>query len=169
MACKEASRHFSDSTHWYDLWHTNGMSKIEPLPKRNAFADTNPRIEGMVKAIFALVDGFALTNRERELVLRQVSEKLRPIPVPRAGDALSAVVQLIPRNRDWTVKELKSKVEWNGSSISDKELYNAIGYLTRKHHIQRVGPGRYIVNGIVVTSTDNLGGQPSVIEGDLDD
>ncbi len=89
--------------------------------------------------------GLALLSRKQ--VLKEVTEKLRPIAVPRAGDVLSTVVNLIPRDRAWTVRELKSRVEESGSPVADKELYNAIGYLTRKHHIQRVGPGRYVING----------------------
>lgn len=121
----------------------------------------------MLAAIRALVEG--MTPRERERVLREVTEMLRPISLPRAGDTLGLVVQLLPRNREWTVKELKVRVQNQGAPISDKELYNALGYLTRKQHIQRVGQGRYMINGIPVVSADELGGEPSIAGGDLDD
>lgn len=145
------------------------MSNVEPFPKLAQAEAPNPRITAMVSAILTLVDGFGLSAAEQEQVLKEVTEKLRPIVVPRAGDVLSTVVNLIPRDRAWTVRELKSRVEESGSLVADKELYNAIGYLTRKHHIQRVGPGRYVINGIGVVTGDNFGGRPSITEGDLDD
>lgn len=145
------------------------MSKVQPLPKRPEIREANPRIDGMVTAIFALVDGFGLTPCEREQVLKLVSEKLRPIPVPRAGDALNTVVQLIPHNRDWTVKELRDQVEKFGASLTDKEIYNAIGYLTRKQHICRIGMGRYVINGVGFTTVDDFGVEPTITGGDLDD
>lgn len=123
----------------------------------------------MVSAILTLVDGFGLSAQEQEQVLKEVTEKLRPIPVPRAGDVLSKIVNLIPRDRDWTVKELKNRVEQQGDTVADKEIYNAIGYLTRKQHIHRLGQGRYIINGVGMVTADDLGGQPSITEGDLDD
>lgn len=145
------------------------MSNVEPFPKSPRTEPLNPRIAAMVSAILTLVDGFGLSAAEQEQVLKEVTEKLRPIAVPRAGDVLNTVVNLIPRDRAWTVREIKDRVEQSGAPVADKELYNAIGYLTRKQHIQRVGTGRYIINGIGLVTGDDMGTQPSITEGDLDD
>lgn len=139
-----------------------------PVPLKSAPAEdpTFARADAMVIAILAMFRG--LSAAEREHILRKVTEALRPIPVPRAGDVLATVVQLIPRERAWTVLELKREVEKSGADIDDKSLYNAIGYLTRRHHIKRIGYGRYEINGMIVETTDDLGGQRSITEDDSD-
>lgn len=142
------------------------MSKSAPLPPPESDA-AGRATKAIATAIDALIEG--LSPAAKEDVLRQVTEKLRPIPVPQAGDVLGVVVQLIPRDRQWTIAELKRSIEQSGSDISAKEIHNAVGYLTRKRHIQRLGYGRYIIDGIPVVSTDELGGQRSITEGDLDD
>lgn len=95
-------------------------------------------VDAVASAIVTLLK--ALSPQERESVLRQAAAKTRAVPVPRAGNALSLVVQAIPRDREWTVAEIKASV---GDGVTPKEVYNAIGYLTRKGHIRRVGPRRY--------------------------
>lgn len=128
---------------------------------------TDPKTEAIISAILMLVNG--LSEVEKASVLRQLIDKLRPVALPRAGDVLSAVIDLLPKERSWTVREVKERVEAQDAKISDKEIYNAIGYLARKQHIERLGYGRYRIAGIVVHSTDDLGGQPSITESDLDD
>jgi hypothetical protein len=144
------------------------MSNVQPFPaKSDTEQPTDRAVQAIVSAIDTLIDG--LNPTEKELILRKVTEKLRPIPVPQAGDALGIVVQLIPRDRQWTVAELKRCVEEQNTPVTAKEIHNALGYLTRKRHIQRVGYGRYMLGGIPVVTTDEPGGQPSTTEGDADD
>ena len=112
------------------------------MPTRDS-APSDPRTKAMTTAIMVLLE--ALSPAERERVLRQAMDKLRPIDVPRAGGVLGAVVQLIPLDREWTVKELRQQLEQDGTSIANKELFNAVGYLTRKGHIRRLGYGRYTI------------------------
>jgi hypothetical protein len=134
-------------------------------PDNGAHADR--ATQAIVLAIDTLIDG--LTPAEKELVLQKITERLRPIPVPQAGDVLGMVVRLIPRDREWTVSELKKRVEQQSVPITAKEIYNALGYLTRKGHIQRLGYGRYIIDGVPVVTADDLGGNRSITEGDSDD
>lgn len=124
-------------------------------------------MQAIASAIETLLDGLSPTAKEE--VYRRITEKLRPIPVPQAGDVLGIVVQLIPRDRQWTVAELQRRIADQGADIAAKEVYNAVGYLTRKKHIQRVGYGRYLIGGVPVVTADELGGQPSITEGDADD
>jgi hypothetical protein len=160
----------NDSTHEYAHGILCGMSKVEPFPlspKPDENKPSDRAVHAIVSAIDMLIDGLSPT--EKEQVLRKVTDKLRPIPVPQAGDVLGIVVQLIPRDRQWTIAELKRCIEEEGTPITAKEIHNAVGYLTRKRHIQRVGYGRYMIGGIPVVTTDELGGQPSITEGDADD
>lgn len=146
------------------------MSKVErirPHTRSDEAEPIDPAAQAIVSAIGTLIDG--LSPAQKELLLRKVTEKLRPIPVPQAGDVLGIVVQLLPRDRQWTVAELKQQVEKQGVPVTAKEIHNALGYLTRKGHIHRLGYGRYVIGGIPIVTADDLGGQPSITEGDADD
>jgi hypothetical protein len=144
------------------------MANVNPSPLASNNDDPTDRAAAaIISAINTLVEG--LNPAERERVLREVTEKLRPIPAPQAGDVLGIVIQLIPRDREWTVAELKERVEKEGANFSPKKVHNAVGYLTRKRHIRRLGYGRYVIDGIPFVTTDEFGGQPSITEEDLDD
>ncbi len=70
---------------------------------------------------------------------------------------LGTIVRLLPERRDWTVEELKQEIDQQQVEASKKEVYNALGYLTRTGRIQRVGYGRYVVDGAELTTIDDLG------------
>jgi len=97
-----------------------------------------------------------LSEEDRQDVLDKLIELLRPIPTPRAGDVLGAIVKVLPRRKDWTVQDLREEVADKGVSANPKEVYNAIGYLVRKGHMRRIAYGRYMVEGggVVVASYD---------------
>jgi hypothetical protein len=109
---------------------------------------------GVLNSVF-----LALSEQDREDVLDEIIEQLRPIPTPRAGEVLDAIVRLLPRRKDWTAQHLREGVSEKGVSANPKEVYNAIGYLVRKGHMRRIGYGRYVVNGTVVVASDDFGGQ----------
>ena len=94
----------------------------------------------------------------QDRVLTEWLAELRPISTPRAGDVLGTIVRLLPRQKDWTVDDLKKRIVEAGVGASSKEVYNAVGYLTRKGHIRRVGYGRYVVDGMEVITSDDFGG-----------
>jgi hypothetical protein len=127
------------------------------VPPNNNDAERRARIEkiasGVANSVFE-----ALSEEDRQDVLDKLVEMLRPIPAPRAGEVLDAVVKLLPRRKDWTVNDLKEQVSAKGVSASPKEVYNAIGYLARKGHIRRIGYGRYVVDGTVIVASDDFGG-----------
>lgn len=109
-----------------------------------------------VEAITALLEPYAPEVRDR--ILSKLTQILRPIPAPRAGEVLGALVRLLPQQRSWTVEALKESVEASGVEAPSKELYNALGYLTRKGRIRRVGYGRYSIDGAQIVTSDDLGG-----------
>jgi hypothetical protein len=56
--------------------------------------------------------------------------------------------------------DLKETVRAQGVSAEPKEIYNALGYLARKKKIKRVGHGKYIVDGSLVETIEDLGVGP---------
>lgn len=135
------------------------MSKIAHIsaqPQSEFSASVDPRSQTMLSAARTLIRG--LPYEDQETLWRELTDIVKPIPAPRAGEVLGAVVRLLPKQRDWTVEDLKKDVKDQGVDASPKELYNAIGYLVRKGRIQRVGYGRYTVDGVEVVTSDDLGG-----------
>lgn len=144
------------------------MSNVSRLPLilNRAPVEADPRSEGVLKAIRVLIDTLEPDDRHR--VLAELTEMLKPISSPRAGDVLGAIVRILPRQKSWTVAALKGVVEEQGIEASSKEVYNAVGYLTRRGRIKRIGYGRYVVDGVEVVTSDDLGGERSITEEDLD-
>jgi hypothetical protein len=128
--------------------------------KLEANESAEKKVDEVSRAIEKLIRQFARPEEQDE-VLRRVTDRLRPIPAPRAGDVLEALVISLPRRREWTVEEIKTELVERGVSAKPKEVYNAIGYLARKNHIRRVGYGRYVVDGVEVVTSDDLGGENS--------
>ncbi|QWW67949.1 hypothetical protein [Rhizobium sp. WYJ-E13] len=103
----------------------------------------------------------SVPQESREAILAAISEYVRPIPIERAGDVLGTVVRFVQRKQQVTVEDVKDAVREAGLDATPKEVYNAIGYLTRKGHMRRVGYGRYIIDGVEFVTSDDLGGAPS--------
>jgi hypothetical protein len=137
----------------------SNVATFPASPNSAPAAPANQLSEAIVSGIRTLVAG--LPPQEQERVLREITEMLRPISAPRAGDVLGTLVRLLPKRRDWTVADLKQVIGETGVEASPKEIYNAIGYLNRKGHIRRVGYGRYVVDGVEVVTADDLGGESS--------
>ncbi|HKT18997.1 MAG TPA: hypothetical protein VJR47_13205 [Stellaceae bacterium] len=117
-----------------------------------------PRVHATIDEIRTLLQD--LSPDERKQALNQIKALLQPIHAPRAGDVLGAVVRLVPARRKWTISEIKSEVAGQGIEASDKEVYNAVGYLTRGKHLKRVGYGQYLFEGGLLVTADNFGGEP---------
>jgi hypothetical protein len=153
------------------LWHTfDVMSNVTPFPTPPASPPepADPRVEQTLALVNTLID--SLPPQAKEHFLRTVAESLRPAIVPRAGEVLGTIVRFLSNRKDFTVAELRRQIiDEQGVNASPKAIYNAIGYLTRRQHIRRVGYGRYLIDGIPVVTADEVGGQPSITEGDLDD
>jgi hypothetical protein len=100
-----------------------------------------------------------LSDEDRENALEEIKKFIRPVPIEKAGDVLAIIAKVIPKRQNWTVDELKFEVKRLGSEFKDKEIYNAIGYLSRRGHLRRVGYGRYVVDGIEIVTAEDLGGE----------
>ena len=130
------------------------MAKVAHIPSP-ADRAADQRTEKIIDAIRTLLD--ALSPAEQERVLRAV----RPSATPRAGEVLGAVVRLLPSKSEWTVGEIKQDVAAAGLEAQAKEVYNAVGYLARRGHVKRLGYGRYVVEGVGIVTSDDLGGEPA--------
>ena len=150
-----------DSTREYALRHTVPMSGVVPFPPKveeTPLAVNRQRIADGIKMLLS-----ALPEAEQAVLLRQLTEAIQPIPAPRAGEVLGTIVQFLrPRpNQPWTVEEIKEGIAARGIEATAKEVYNALGYLTRKQRIKRVGYGQYLVDGALLTTADDLGVEPA--------
>jgi hypothetical protein len=132
------------------------FSRTSDTPSSDA---ANLRAEKISDAIKTLLS--MLTLAEQHQVLQKITEAVQPIPAPRAGDVLGAVVRWIPRDSKWTVEDAKQGVAAQGVAATPKEIYNAIGYLTRKQHIRRIGYGRYLIDGAEIRTLDDFGLEPA--------
>jgi hypothetical protein len=131
---------------------------IRSEPDTNSSGPLDARAQSIATTIKVLFNELPLPDQER--VFAQLAEILRPIPAPRAGDVLGAVVYLLPKRSEWRVQELKKQIDDYGIEASAKEIYNALGYLTRKGKIKRIGHGLYSVDGAVMATMDDLGVGP---------
>ena len=105
-----------------------------------------------------------LPIHEQERILAEWSDSLRPITTPRAGEVLGTIVKFLPRRQEWSVGDIKQEIVSQGVKASTKNIYNALGYLTRRNHIKRVGYGRYLVDGVGIETSDELTGDSPVFD-----
>jgi hypothetical protein len=109
-----------------------------PPPQESSVTGSgDPVWQKIVDAIKLLVSCLAPNDRER--VLREIMEPIRPIPASPAGQVLGTIVSLLPRRPRWTVEDLKHQVTSEGIAATSKEVYKALGSLTRKRLVRRVG------------------------------
>jgi hypothetical protein len=101
---------------------------------------------------------------ERETVVRLLAERLRPNTSAKAGDVLGTILRILPKRAEWTIGEFKKGVADRGVAATPKQVFNAVGHLTRTRRITRIGYGRYIVGGVPIETADDLGGELSRVE-----
>src|ERR1700741_1015775 len=108
-------------------------------------ASSDPRVDELRATIKRMISW--LPADARDDFLRELGVPDRLGAYPKAGDVLATIIRLLPKQRSWTVSELKQQITERGIEAKPKEIYNALGYLTRNERITRVGYGRYIVDG----------------------
>jgi len=109
----------------------------------------------------------SLPEAEKQKVARELLKTIGTPDAPKAGEVLANVILLMKQRPKFTVSEVKQHIEERGGA-SPKEVYNALGYLTRTGRLRRVGYGRYVVDGVEVSTSDDLGGERDRLE-DLSD
>lgn len=137
------------------------MAEIQPTNRldtpQNALDDAHA--ESVVTAFKALFAGLSPDQQER--VRAAIFKSFPEETTPRAGQVLGTILRLVPKDRAFTIDEVKKRIEAEGIHATAKAIYNALGYLTRKQKIERIGHGRYMVGGMLVVTSDHLGGAPS--------
>jgi hypothetical protein len=138
------------------------MEKLGPVP--NSSVDLpdpkpEPRARQLADAIETLLTGY--TDAEREMAIHILSQRIRPQEYPKAGGVLGVLLTALRERKDWTVEEFKETVALHGIRATDKQVFNAVGHLTRQGILTRVGYGRYVYQGTEIVTTDELGGEPS--------
>jgi hypothetical protein len=136
---------------------TDSASQQSSLSER-----PDARVEQTLALIRTLIG--SLPEPHQDQICREIAEKVRPMSALRAGEVLGAIVQLLPKRKNWTVSEIKQRIDEQGVSASPKEVYNAIGYLARRGRVIRVGYGRYVVDGAEIATSDDFGGATSRYE-----
>jgi hypothetical protein len=135
------------------------VGPIEDAADASGNALDDAHAESVVTAFKALLAG--LSPEQQERVRAALFKSFPQNSAPRAGQVLGTILKLVPRDRAFTIDEVKKSIEAEGIQATVKAIYNALGYLTRKHKIHRIGHGRYSIGGMPVVTSDELGGEPS--------
>lgn len=101
----------------------------------------------------------SLPRAEQERFQLEIAKKVRPPTAPRAGDFLRTVLKVLPSRETWSVADLRQEVRQRGIEAQDKQIYNAMGYLTRRGQVRRIGYGQYLVDGVILQTADEFGGE----------
>jgi hypothetical protein len=132
------------------------MATVPNSGQKDSVADAErDRVEQTLSLVKTLLTTLPEVDRER--FYREIVATVRSMTAPRAGEVLGTIVRLLPERKSWTVAELKQRVEERGISATAKEVYNAVGYLKRRGRVTRVAYGRYMVDGVEVVTSDDLG------------
>jgi hypothetical protein len=138
-------------------WHIFWMVQLASINSADDHPADSPlddaHAESVISAIKALLAGLSPDQQER------VRAKIFPNnSSPRAGEVLGTILKLVPRDRPFTIEDVKKSVEAEGIQATAKAIYNSLGYLTRKHRITRIGHGRYIIDGAELTTLEEIEG-----------
>jgi hypothetical protein len=135
------------------------MANVTPLKAAdqtpNALDDAHA--ESVVTALKALFAGLSPAQQER---VRAELLKSSSFALPRAAQVLGTILKLVPRDRPFTIEEVKKSVEAEGIQATAKAIYNSLGYLTRKHKLTRIGHGRYMFESVEITTSEELDSGP---------
>lgn len=132
---------------------SNTAHKIQPVTE----AAENPQKKAIFSAIRQLVNG--LSAAERAFFIQELARE-NGVDSPRAGGVLATVLRLIPKGQEFSADDIQRSVDAVGVETSRKEIHNALGYLRKKNQIQRVGHGRYIIDGALYETIEDLGVGP---------
>lgn len=129
-----------------------------PIPFKKA-EQSPPSDDHTIELLWKVFE--KLAPEQQSAFARQIAEKTN-IETQRGSEVLKAIVKVLPflpKEKEWTVSDLKERVEEVGVMAAPKEFYNAVGYLKRKGDVTRVGYGRYMIGGALLTTTEDFGGE----------
>lgn len=114
--------------------------------------------DGVLDAIKTLISSLPAEQQKRAKA--GFYKAFPPENQTRPGHVLGTILKLVPKDREFTIDEVKKRVESEGVQATAKAIHNALGYLRKKETIVRVGHGRYIVDGALFETTEDLGVGP---------
>lgn len=135
-----------------------------PFPLAEKSEPSSPEAAKILQAIWALVPLLPIADQQR--LADDIVKAVRPIPAFRSGEVLGSVVRFLPKRPHWTAKEIRDEVAASGVEATSREVFNAIGYLVRKGRVKRLGNGTYLVDGVGLSTADDLGFDPARYEED---
>lgn len=123
-----------------------GADPYEFLTRAAAFAYIRAW-EVIAPAIDAALAGQAAElNREverRREAEAECEQLRRLVELPRASDLISALSELVGRQREWRVADIRAAIHASGIETTEKQIANGLAYLTRRGKVRRLGYGRY--------------------------
>lgn len=133
------------------------MAKVSQL-----FSPKNPSVEvdldeQKARLIRTLLD--TLSVQARSALVKELAIEAANLADNTPTGVLATVLKLLPPGQTVTAAELRQQVEERGIEAQPKEIYNAIGYLARAGALKRTGYGRYMINGMEISTSDELGGE----------
>jgi hypothetical protein len=106
------------------------MADLPPVPTTIA-AGIPPRADAWARAYAAgYTAGF---------------EDGRVAGLPARGRLPDAILAVVSDGREWTVEQIKATRD-QLPAATQKQIYNALAYLTRRGYVARLGYGRYVVS-----------------------
>lgn len=143
------------------------MTKVSALPTKPRSAPIGAgemRPDAIAVAIKQLF--FQLPAADRQALLSEMVSTIPAIPAPRAGELLGTMAKILPMKPQWTVPEIREGISAAGVRAKPKEVYNALGYLTRRGYVRRLCYGRYLIDGALLITAEDLGGEPARYDDD---
>lgn len=112
-------------------------------------------LQGQIRVLFR-----RLSPDAQKQLLEDLISAPPPIPTPKGGVVLSCVARAMNSRLYWTVPDIKAAIQEEGVEAKPKELYNALGYLARRGYVKKVGYGRYLVEGGMAETIEDIGLEP---------
>jgi hypothetical protein len=126
-------------------------------------SDKEKVISGLADAVASMLNsatvllGADASDVQRE-VLRRTAEKIPAPDAARAGNILGTVTSIFEhsKRKKWTLGDIRTAVAARGLAATDKQISNAVAYLTRRERLIQISYGVYY-NRDIGTVTVDLG------------
>jgi len=115
--------------------------------------------DARVNQTLALIDTLisSLPPKEVEQLVRLQIAKHKIGATTRSGKILGTILKLLPQKERWTVAEIKRHIGDEGVEAEQKQIFNAMQYLKKTGRVRRVGYGQYLVDGVLLQTSDEHG------------
>jgi hypothetical protein len=128
----------------------------ELISSKPAATDDQERAKQSLRLARMLIDSLPEQMRA-ELVRELANVELRKDA--SATGVVAKIIQMVRPGSEVTASSLRKAVADQGVEAAPKEVYNAITYLKRSGKLKRLGYGRYLVHGLGIDTSEDLGGE----------